>query len=129
MLKKTVFFAAALMFVAAFVFAAGDAVACGNNASKASDTKMIGDKSACGAKTGEAKLTEARMIGDKSACGAKMGMIDAQTAGAKMTEGKMSQPMDFEGTLGFSRIRLTPSSRSEFARARSLVGRDVRRQR
>ncbi|MDH4157495.1 MAG: hypothetical protein OEW00_09510 [candidate division Zixibacteria bacterium] len=99
MLKKTVFFAAALMFVAAFVFAAGDAVACGNNASKASDTKMIGDKSACGAKTGEAKLTEARMIGDKSACGAKMGMIDAQTAGAKMTEGKMSQPMDFEGTL------------------------------
>jgi len=37
--------------------------------------------------------------------------------------------LDFEGTLGFSRIRLTPSSRSEFARARSLVGRDVRRQR
>ncbi|MFN0177552.1 MAG: GWxTD domain-containing protein [Gemmatimonadales bacterium] len=37
--------------------------------------------------------------------------------------------LDFEGTLGFSRVRLTPSSRSEFARARSLVGRDVRRQR
>ena len=37
--------------------------------------------------------------------------------------------LDFEGTLGFSRVRLTPSSRSEFARARSLIGRDPRRQR
>ncbi len=35
--------------------------------------------------------------------------------------------LDFEGTLGFSRMRLTPNSRSEFARARSLVSRDVRR--
>ena len=78
MLKKTVFFAAALMFVAAFVFVAGNATACGNSASKATDGKMIGDKSACGAKTG---------------------MIDAQTAGAKMTEGKMGQHMAFEGTL------------------------------
>jgi hypothetical protein len=29
--------------------------------------------------------------------------------------------IDFEGTLGFSRIRLTPQSRAEFARARSQV--------
>ena len=34
--------------------------------------------------------------------------------------------IDFEGTLGFSRMRLTPNSRSEFARARSLVVRDAR---
>ena len=99
MLKKTVFFAAALMFVAAFVFVAGNATACGNSASKGTDGKMIGDKSACGAKTGEAKLTEARMIGDKSACGAKTGTIDARNAGAKMTEGKMGQHMSFDGTL------------------------------
>lgn len=37
--------------------------------------------------------------------------------------------IDFEGTLGFSRVRLTPNSRSEFARARSLVSRDVKRAR
>jgi GWxTD domain-containing protein len=37
--------------------------------------------------------------------------------------------IDFEGTLGFSRLRLTPNSRSEFARARSLISRDVKRQR
>ena len=37
--------------------------------------------------------------------------------------------LDFEGTLGFSRIRLTQTSRSEFARARALVSRDVKRQR
>jgi GWxTD domain-containing protein len=37
--------------------------------------------------------------------------------------------LDFEGTLGFSRVRLTPNSRSEFARARSLVSRDVKRAR
>ena len=35
--------------------------------------------------------------------------------------------IDFEGTLGFSRIRMTPNSRAEFARARSLIARDVRR--
>jgi GWxTD domain-containing protein len=29
--------------------------------------------------------------------------------------------IDFEGTLGFSRLRLTPTSRAEFARARSQV--------
>jgi GWxTD domain-containing protein len=29
--------------------------------------------------------------------------------------------LDFEGTMGFSRIRLTPQSRAEFARARSQV--------
>ena len=34
--------------------------------------------------------------------------------------------IDFEGTLGFSRMRLTPNSRAEFARARSLVVRDAR---
>ena len=33
----------------------------------------------------------------------------------------------FEGTLGFSRMRLTPNSRSEFARARAMVSRDPRR--
>ena len=32
----------------------------------------------------------------------------------------------FEGTLGFSRMRLTPSSRSEFARARVMAVRDPR---
>ncbi len=37
--------------------------------------------------------------------------------------------LDFEGTLGFSRVRLTPNSRSEFARARSLISREVRRAR
>lgn len=37
--------------------------------------------------------------------------------------------LDFEGTLGFSRVRLTPNSRSEFARARSLVAREVKRAR
>jgi GWxTD domain-containing protein len=37
--------------------------------------------------------------------------------------------LDFEGTLGFSRLRLTPNSRSEFARARSMVTRDTRRAR
>jgi GWxTD domain-containing protein len=37
--------------------------------------------------------------------------------------------LDFEGTLGFSRMRLTPNSRSEFARARSMVSRDARRSR
>jgi GWxTD domain-containing protein len=37
--------------------------------------------------------------------------------------------LDFEGTLGFSRVRLTANSRSEFARARSLVSRDVKRSR
>jgi GWxTD domain-containing protein len=37
--------------------------------------------------------------------------------------------LDFEGTLGFSRMRLTPNSRSEFARARGLVSRDPRRSR
>ena len=35
--------------------------------------------------------------------------------------------LDFEGTLGFSRLRLTPSSRAEFARARSMAVRDPRR--
>lgn len=35
----------------------------------------------------------------------------------------------FQGTLGFSRLRLTPNSRSEFARARSMVMRDTRRTR
>lgn len=35
--------------------------------------------------------------------------------------------LDFEGTLGFSRLRLTPNSRAEFARARVMAGRDVRR--
>jgi GWxTD domain-containing protein len=33
----------------------------------------------------------------------------------------------FEGTLGFSRMRLTTSSRAEFARARAMVSRDPRR--
>jgi GWxTD domain-containing protein len=37
--------------------------------------------------------------------------------------------LDFEGTLGFSRLRLTPNSRSEFARARSMATRDFRRPR
>jgi GWxTD domain-containing protein len=37
--------------------------------------------------------------------------------------------IDFEGTLGFSRLRLTPNSRAEFARARSLISRDVKRAR
>ena len=35
--------------------------------------------------------------------------------------------LDFEGTMGFSRMRLTPNSRSEFARARALASRDPRR--
>ncbi len=35
--------------------------------------------------------------------------------------------LDFEGTMGFSRLRLTPSSRSEFARARARASRDPRR--
>lgn len=35
--------------------------------------------------------------------------------------------IDFEGTLGFSRLRMTPQSRAEFARARSQLLRDERR--
>jgi GWxTD domain-containing protein len=35
--------------------------------------------------------------------------------------------IDFEGTLGFSRMRMTPQSRAEFARARSQMLRDTRR--
>lgn len=35
--------------------------------------------------------------------------------------------IDFEGTLGFSRLRMTPASRSEFARARSQMLRDLPR--
>jgi GWxTD domain-containing protein len=35
--------------------------------------------------------------------------------------------IDFEGTLGFSRMRMTPQSRAEFARARSQMIRDYAR--
>ncbi|MGE0439161.1 MAG: GWxTD domain-containing protein [Gemmatimonadales bacterium] len=35
----------------------------------------------------------------------------------------------FEGTMGFSRMRLTPNSRAEFARARAMVSRDPQRAR
>lgn len=35
--------------------------------------------------------------------------------------------IDFEGTLGFSRVRMTPQGRAEFARARSQLLRDTRR--
>lgn len=34
--------------------------------------------------------------------------------------------IDFEGTLGFSRLRLTPQSRSEFSRARAMIPRSPR---
>jgi GWxTD domain-containing protein len=35
--------------------------------------------------------------------------------------------IDFEGTLGFSRLRMTPASRTEYARARSHMIRDIPR--
>jgi hypothetical protein len=35
--------------------------------------------------------------------------------------------IDFEGTLGFSRLRMTPASRTEYARARSHMIRDLPR--
>ena len=111
MLKKTVFFAAALMFVAAFVFVAGNATACGNSASKGTDGKMIGDKAACGSKAIDTKMTETKTAGVNMVDGkmaeakmvgsdmAKDKMAQAKTAGAKMTEGKMGQHMSFDGTL------------------------------